>query len=259
MAEAGSTRVARAATKTFGMAAREDGRDASRCPRSRTASRSHGSQQNPSRHPPWLAERLDEIGVQLDAASIARLGDYLGHLLVMNRRMNLTRITEPDEAWSRHVLDALTLVPHLAGLAPGARILDVGSGGGVPGIPLAIARPDLRLSLLEATGKKAAFLVAAARHLKLDVEVLAERAEKLASTSLRRSFDVVTARAVASIETLLGWTAPFAKPGGRLLLIKGARAEDELGVARDALRRLSCEHERTVLTPTGRIVVIRVL
>src|SRR5690606_12135457 len=105
-----------------------------------------------------LRDRLAAIGVALDDVAIGRLGDFLARLLAMNEQVNLTSITDPDGAWTRHALDALTLVPHLADLPAGARVLDVGSGGGVPGIPLAIARPDLRVTLVEATEKKCAFL-----------------------------------------------------------------------------------------------------
>jgi 16S rRNA (guanine527-N7)-methyltransferase len=195
--------------------------------------------------PSDLAQRLGAIDVRLDDATLARIGGYLARLLAMNEQVNLTSITDPAEAWTRHAFDALTLLPHLAELPVGARVLDVGSGGGVPGIPLAIARPDLRFTLLEATEKKAAFLRAVSEALGLaNVEVVAERAEQAAKGSLAASFDAVTARAVARLDTLLGWTAPFARTGGVLLLIKGARAPDELAEAD--------------MTPTGRVVVLRV-
>ncbi len=209
--------------------------------------------------PPTFAEGLAGLGVSLDERQAAQLGDYLARLLAMNEQMNLTSITDPREAWSRHLLDALSLAPHLGALPAEARVLDVGSGGGVPGIPLAIARPDLRITLLEATQKKAAFLAAVVEALGLPrVTVATGRAEQLAATALRGSFDAVTARAVARLDALLPWTVPFVKPGGRLLLIKGQRADEELNEARKALARRRCIHEQTQETPTGRVVVIRV-
>ncbi len=121
----------------------------------------------------------------------------------MNERVNLTAITDPAEAWTRHILDALTLVPLMADLAEGSAVLDVGSGGGVPGIPMAIARPDLAFTLVEATQKKAAFLTAVSAALGLtNVTVLAERAEVLGPT-MRARFDVVTARAVGRLVALV--------------------------------------------------------
>jgi 16S rRNA (guanine527-N7)-methyltransferase len=205
------------------------------------------------------SERLAALGVSLDDAATAKLGDYLARLLAMNERMNLTAVTDPVEVWSRHGLDALSLVPLLAELGARASLVDIGSGGGVPGIPLAIARPDLRVTLVEATQKKAAFLDAVAKALGLtNVTVQAERAELLARGALREAFDVATARAVGKIAMLAPLMAPFVKPGGRVLLIKGQRAGEELAEATTVLHRSRCTAEKTVDTPTGRIVVLRV-
>jgi 16S rRNA (guanine527-N7)-methyltransferase len=206
--------------------------------------------------PADFTDRLAQLGVTLDDAALRKLGTFLALLLAMNEQVNLTAITEPAEAWSRHALDALSLVPLFADLPAHARVLDVGSGGGVPGIPLAIARPDLEVTLLDATEKKVAFLRAAAAEVGLpNVDAVCGRAEEV---HFDHGFDVVTARAVAKLPTLLAWTAPFAKKGGRLLLIKGERADIELRDAAKMLRRFRCEHEKTVQTPTGRIVVLRV-
>ncbi|MFO0639074.1 MAG: 16S rRNA (guanine(527)-N(7))-methyltransferase RsmG [Polyangiaceae bacterium] len=202
---------------------------------------------------------LAKIGVTLDETKIAIVGDYLARLLAANELLNLTAIRSADEAWTRHALDALSLVPHLAHLGDGAAVMDVGSGGGVPGIVLAIARPDLEFLLVEATQKKAHFLEEVASALGLsNVEVAPERAEELAATDLAGSFDAVTARAVAPIERLLPWTAPFVAPGGRLLYIKGQKAPDELKAAKQAMKRLGVKHVETRLGPTGRVVVLEV-
>ncbi len=209
--------------------------------------------------PPDLDPALRELGVALDPARLALLGDYLARLLAMNERVNLTAVTEPAAAWTKHALDGLSVVPELASLPAGASVLDVGSGGGVPGIPLAIARPDLEVTLLEATQKKAAFLADVAEALGLsNVSVVAERAEDARETELAGAFDAVTARAVAKLSTLLGWTAPFARDGGRLVLIKGQRAELELREAKRAMKLAGCTHEHTTPTRTGRVVVLRV-
>jgi 16S rRNA (guanine527-N7)-methyltransferase len=208
--------------------------------------------------PEGFASRLAELGVVVGEDVMGRLGSYLGSLLAMNEQMNLTGIKEPAEAWERHALDALTLVPLLGEFGAGARLVDVGSGGGVPGIPIAIARPDLQVTLVEATQKKAAFLSAVSTELGLaNVSVRAERAEVLGQGPWRGSFDVATARAVARIELLLPLMSPLVKPGGVLLLIKGQRAEEELAAATKIVRKQRTTHERTVATPTGRIVVLR--
>lgn len=208
--------------------------------------------------PDDLGERLAAMGVTLDEKAIARLGDYLARLLAMNEHMNLTAITDPVEAWTRHALDALTLVPLLADLKAGARVVDVGSGGGVPAIPLAIARPDLKFTLIDATQKKATFLAAVARALGLsNVTVRAQRAELVGQAELRGVFDVATARAVGRIAMLAPLTAPLVKPNGRVLLIKGQRADEELEEATLVLAEQRCTHEQTLDTSTGRIVVLR--
>lgn len=212
----------------------------------------------PLEAPEDLAARLEALGVSLDAAAVSTLCRYLAALLAMNEQMNLTAITAPDEVWSRHALDALSIVPLLPAARPGLSLMDVGSGGGVPGVPLAIARPDIAVTLVEATQKKAAFLTDIARTLGLsNVRVVAERAESLTRTPHRAAYDVVTARAVGRLEVLVPWTLPFVKRGGLALLIKGQRADEELRAADREIRRMGARHERTVLTPTGRVVVLR--
>ncbi len=208
--------------------------------------------------PPDFGERLGALGVALDAAQVTQLGAYLARLLAMNEAMNLTGIDDPAAAWERHVLDSLTLVPLLAELGPGSRLCDVGSGGGLPGIPLAIARPDLEVTLVEATQKKAAFLAAVAAALPLPrVSVVAERAEQIGAGGLHGAFDAVTARAVGRLAVLVPLVAPFVRLGGRLFLVKGQRADEELAEAARVIAAHGCVHEATVATPTGRIVVLR--
>ena len=208
--------------------------------------------------PDGFADRLKAIDVQLDVSVLAALGDYLARLLAMNEHMNLTAIVEPHDAWVKHALDALTLLPFLRELPAGASLADVGSGGGVPGIPLALARRDLLVTLIEATQKKAAFLADVARDLGLEhVTVRAERAETLGRDELRGAFDVVTARAVSKLNVLVPIAASLVQRGGLLLLVKGQRADEELAAAGKVLKQEGLVHEKTVVTPTGRIVVLR--
>jgi len=199
--------------------------------------------------PPGFAQRLFDLGVPLDEAKIGQLGNYLAHLLAMNQHMNLTAIDDPIEVWEKHALDSLALVPFLF---TKATVVDVGSGGGVPGVPLAIARPDVAVTLIDSTQKKAAFLSQVARALRLrNVAVLAERAEKIGTR-----FDIVTARAVSRLITLVPIVAPLAKPGGTLLLVKGQKAAEELEEAAAVLAAAGLTHQKTVTTATGRIVVL---
>ncbi len=208
--------------------------------------------------PAGFGERLAAVGAIVDEATLARLGDYLARLLAMNERMNLTAIKDAESAWERHILDALTLLPMLAGMPAKSRVVDVGSGGGIPGIPLAIARHDLSVTLVEATQKKCAFLTAVSAAMGFDnLEVRAGRAEELGRDDMHQAFDVCIARAVAKVDALAQLTAPFVKRRGTLLFIKGQRADEELAEAKAVLAKLGLTHVKTEATPTGRIIVLR--
>lgn len=140
-----------------------------------------------------------------------------------------------DELEVRHFPESLAFS---ARLPTGPRLLDVGSGGGLPGIVIAAARPDLEVHLLDSTRKKTDFLSEACSTLGLAVEVHHGRAEELAGGPLGRTFDLVTARAVAPLDRLVAWAAPFLKVGGQLHAIKGERWSEELTEAESELRRV---------------------
>ena len=146
---------------------------------------------------------------------------------------------------TRHVPESLAFTASLPG--PG-RLLDIGSGGGFPGIVIALARPDLEVHLMEATGKKADFLADVVRDLELGVTVHHGRAEELASSQLAGTFDVVTARAVAPLERLAPLCAPYLGAGGELHAIKGERWAEELD---DAKKVLESSGLRVIRTPQG--------
>lgn len=180
---------------------------------------------------------------------------YLELLLEQNRAFNLTAITDPDEAWTKHIEDSLSLLPELADVQ--GAVVDVGSGGGLPAIPLAIARPDLRFTLVESTAKKARFLADAARTLGLaNVRVESERAELLGQGPLRGSFDAATSRACARLPVLLELCLPLVRVGGRKLAIKGEQATQEVVEAARALQLLHGKIVSTRRTPTGTVVRI---
>jgi 16S rRNA (guanine527-N7)-methyltransferase len=167
----------------------------------------------------------------------ALLSRYLDLLFDANARMNLTRITDRAQAELQHVADALTVLPHLP--AGAIRLADVGSGGGAPGIPLAIARPDATVMLIESTKKKAAFLKSAVEALGLtNVHVSEWRAEDVGHSNSRETFDVALARAVATMDWLAEWCLPLVKKGGRMLAMKGPKVADELPAARRAIKLL---------------------
>jgi 16S rRNA (guanine527-N7)-methyltransferase len=176
-------------------------------------------------------------GLKLSLQQDQQLARFIDLLLDANQRMNLTRIDTRASAETAHIGDALTVLPLLP---PNAfRLADIGSGGGIPGIPIAIVMPDVSVTLVESTGKKAAFLAATADQLGLaNVSVCAVRAEELARSEARGSFDVVIARAVAEMRLLVEWCLPLVKIRGNLLAMKGARISQELPAADRAIRLL---------------------
>jgi 16S rRNA (guanine527-N7)-methyltransferase len=164
--------------------------------------------------------------------------------LIQQSPHNLVSRSARNELLSRHVPESVAL----AGLLPSSpgRLLDIGSGGGLPGIVIAVVRPDLEVHLLEATSKKVDFLREAVAALGLSVEVHAGRAEDLARGPLAGSFDIVTARAVAPLDRLVPLAVPFLRAGGVLFAVKGERWREELDAALPAMRRARA---RVVATP----------
>jgi 16S rRNA (guanine527-N7)-methyltransferase len=198
------------------------------------------------------------VSDSIDPPTEALLRRFLERLLETNRSFNLTAITDPTEAWDKHVLDSLSLLPDLRELAPGSMVIDVGSGGGLPALPLAIALPALQFTLLEATAKKARFLEETARELGLShVRVVCDRAESFGQGAERERFDCATSRAVSRLPVLLELTVPLLRVGGISLAIKGEQAPVEVAEAKNALQLLKAKLEDTRRTPTGVVVKIR--
>ncbi len=184
----------------------------------------------------WI-ELGKRAGVAFSETQLTQLASYLDLLFAANARMNLTRITDRPAAEIQHVGDALTLLPFLPNGA--LQIADVGSGGGVPGLPLAIVRPEGRVVLIESTKKKAVFLRQTAESLGLsNVTVLDMRAEDVGRGLARETFDIAVVRAVATMNWLAEWCLPLLKNGGKMLAMKGQRISEELPAATMAIRRL---------------------
>ena len=159
----------------------------------------------------------------LDAALAAPLRRYLELLARWNRTYNLTAIRDPGEMVVLHLLDSLSMHSHTQGIAS---LADLGTGAGLPGIPLAIAQPGLQVTLVESNGKKARFLREAVRTLGLDNARVAEsRAEAL---DMPGAFEAITARAMATLADILAVGGHLLAPGGRLLAMKGARPDAEI-------------------------------
>ncbi len=187
----------------------------------------------------WLAwqSACQEMGVALSDAQRETFERFYAQLLEANQTVNLTRITALDDFLNRHLLDSLSIAPLLPNEAA---VADVGSGAGFPAIPLAIARPDLRMTAIESVGKKCRFIQSVQESLQLsNLSVISERSETLAQRpEFRERFDVVTSRAVAALPVLLELCLPLVEPGGLFLAMKGLSYEAELEASKKALHLL---------------------
>lgn len=180
-----------------------------------------------------LISGAGRLGLRLSPRQVEQFDVYYRELLDWNRRVNLTAITGYEEVQIKHFLDSLTVTLALKPGDKSFRLIDIGSGAGLPGIPLKIIMPGIKLILLEATTKKAAFLEHISQKLGLkDVEVVLGRAEDIAHREqYRESFDIVLSRAVASLASLVELTLPFSAIGGSFIAQKKGAIEPELSRA----------------------------
>lgn len=184
-----------------------------------------------------LLAAAHERGIEISPEMAERMERYWVYLKEVNESMNLTRVESDEEAVSRHFVDSLT--PLKFGIIEqGARVMDLGSGAGFPGMPLAIARPDIDMTLIDSLGKRVNFLREAAARAQVHVTAVHARAEEAARTDMREAFGVVTARAVARLNVLCELALPFVRVGGALIAYKGPAAREELDEAANAMRRL---------------------
>ena len=189
-----------------------------------------------------LIEGAARLGVDLDDERGGRFRSFYDELTAWNENVNLTAVSGWEEVRTRHFLDSLAVASVLpaAVLDGTGRMLDVGSGGGFPGLPLKIAYPRIDLALLEATAKKTAFLRHVVDALELEgVEVVTGRAEEEAHRpEMRERFGAVVSRAVARLDALAELCLPFCAMGGLMIAQKGPQAEGELRQARNAIETL---------------------
>lgn len=195
-----------------------------------------------------LAGEAARAGVTLDSDAVARFAAYEALIIEWNDRAGLTTVADHEGIQRRHFGESLALLGALraASVLPPSEprtLVDLGTGGGFPGLPMRIAAPELRLTLVESNGKKSAFLQAAVAALGLDdVELVQARAEDAGrSPILRERFDVAVARALAAMPVLVEYAVPLLRRGGVLATPKGSRALDELEAARAAITALASE------------------
>lgn len=189
-----------------------------------------------ARHADELAAGAAALGVSLTPEQLQRLLGYLALLIKWNRAYNLTAVRDPDEMVSRHLLDSLSVVPYVA--EAGSTWLDVGSGGGMPGIPLAILFPQHRFTLLDANGKKTRFLTQVKLELGLDnLEVVNARVEAYTPVA---PFSGIISRAFSALADFTGWTRHLGDDRTRWLAMKGVHPDDELQALPADFRLQSC-------------------
>lgn len=180
---------------------------------------------------------------------------YCDMLLDWNSRMNLTAIVDPEQVAQKHFMDSVlpaSLIPE------NASVIDVGTGAGFPGVPLAIMRPDIKLTLLDSLNKRITFLTELCTALDIPAQCIHARAEDGGrKPELREQFDVATSRAVANVSALAEYTVPFLKVGGVSLMYKGPQAPEELAGGKRALELLCCQAQlHSFPAPWGERTVI---
>ncbi len=185
-----------------------------------------------------LREYAAEYGVTVSDAACQRLDRYAELLVEWNQRMNLTAITEPNDIVLKHFTDSLTALTVLSEKT-GLSVIDVGTGAGFPGIPLAIVREDISLTLLDSLNKRLVFLKEVCDTLGIRAQLIHARAEEGGrNPKLREQYDVATARAVAAMPVLSEYCLPFVKVGGRFIAMKGPDSDTELKAATRAVELL---------------------
>lgn len=201
----------------------------------------------------FLAENAEKMGICLTDEQTEKFQAYAELLVEWNEKMNLTAIKEPREIAVKHFVDSLTIFSCIQPKKE-AKVIDIGSGAGFPGIPMKLYREDLKLTLLDSLNKRLTFLGEVSDRLHLDTKRIHARAEEAGrDLNLRMKFDIATARAVAPLNVLCEYCLPFVRLGGIFAAMKGPNAEEELEGAKNAIQVLGCELEevKTFTLPDG--------
>ena len=185
---------------------------------------------------------LEKLNLTLTEEQIEKFYNYMNLLIEWNKKINLTAIVEPKDIILKHFIDSLTIEKYIK---KGENIIDVGTGAGFPGIPLKIAREDLKITLADSLNKRINFLNEVVNKLDLkNIETIHTRAEELGKNKkYREKFDIATSRAVANMSTLSEYLIPFIKVKGRCICMKSSDIDTELENAKKAINILGCKIE----------------
>lgn len=215
-----------------------------------------------------FAALLSANGIELDEKAIATLDGFADYLVAENEKYNLTAIKTPEAIMLRHFCDSLSPVKYIKS---DAKLLDIGSGAGFPSVPIAVSRPDVSVTALDATAKKAAFINSAAATLGIgNITAVSGRAEELAhKPEYTEKFDVVTARAVSALRILCELSAQYLRVGGILIALKGEetattaeiaeakRTADAVGLTLRETVKLTLKDEKTGETLSRTLVIMK--
>ena len=181
-----------------------------------------------------LSEKCNKINIDLNEFQMKQFYDYMNILLDWNKLFNLTAITDEKEIILKHFIDCLVINKFVN---DNCKVADIGTGAGFPGVPIKIANPNIKITLVDSLNKRINFLKELVINIKLDdVEIFHARAEELSRDSnFRECFDVVVSRAVAPLNVLVEYTLPFLKCGGFLIAMKGSNAQEEINLANNAI------------------------
>jgi len=190
-----------------------------------------------------MKQYAKKIGIVLEEEQIEQFYQYEKLLLIWNEKINLTAITEPEEVILKHFVDSLTISKYIE---KGAKLIDMGTGAGFPGIPLKILRDDIEITLADSLNKRINFLNEVIKELNLkNIQTVHTRAEEFGKNKkYRESFDIATSRAVANLSTLSEYLIPLVKPNGKVICMKGSEVKEEVEMAKKAIEILGGKIEQ---------------
>lgn len=186
---------------------------------------------------PAFCELFGSAGIEISEQTYEKFAKYAAFLAEKNAVMNLTAITDPAEVAEKHFLDSV-LPLKIVDFPEDGTLVDVGAGAGFPSLPMAIVRPDLRITMVDSLQKRVNFLRETAQMLEIPADCLHQRAEDCGQTPLRESFDIAVARAVSRLSVLSEYCLPLVRVGGIFTALKGADCAEEIAAARSAIKKL---------------------